>query len=455
MTAYEGASQGFRLQQKGLKRGTTDSFAARELETLWARSRHLCRNNALAVTARNRLVAHWIGTGIQVQWENKSMQRAWDEFYSNPNLDGFGSLLNTQALWAGGVFEVGEAFDRMLISNKSNATIPLKLQSIAPEQLDPKYFKLGKIKNSIEFDATGSIPSKYHFLKNHPNGRSLTYIHKRVAIKADSLLHLFDRSAPGQWRGIPKLAPAMLSIYEMDELTDATLVRQKAAQAVGWIIKKQNLGAAPLIGNMGETTVETDDSEEKLGTKIQKVLPGGIHYLQDDEDFTFAAIDDIGSNFISLLDYNTRSIAGCLDLTYEQLTGDLSSVNFSSIRAGIIEFRKRVTLMQRLIFVNRGMIPLTNYFKELASVYIGKAASQSRCTFVFPKMEEVDRLKDAQADLLEVQAGLATLQDKLAERGIPDIETHIQQILNEQGYGVTLTSNPKHQIKQTSKKKEN
>lgn len=452
-TAFDGASQGFRLQTKGLLRGSPDTLAARELELLWQRSHHLCRNNSAAVTARNRLVAHWVGTGIKVQWDNPKVQLAWDEFVANPNLDGMGTLYNTQNLWAGSLFESGEALTRTLIK-RSSAKIPLKLQIVAPEQLDPRFFDPKGIKNGIQFDATGNIPTYYHFWKKHPSFHAMQAgANTRVAVKADSVLHMFDRTRPGQWRGIPKLTPAMLTIYEMDELTDATLVRQKAAQAMGWIIKKSSAGAMPLLGNLEQVSEALpQETEESMGnTRIQKVLPGGVHYLEEDEEAQFADIGDIGANFVSLLDHNWRSIASCLDITYEQLTGDLSGANFSSIRAGLIEFRKRVTLIQQLIFVNLGLIPLTNQFRELCAVYINRNAGIAKPTFIFPKQEWVDPLKDAQADVLEIRAGLATLKEKLAERGVEDVEKHIAQVLAEQGYEVVLSSNPKHEIKESSK----
>jgi len=451
-TAFDGATTGFRAQTKGLLRGAPDTFAARELELLWQRSHDFCRNNTVAVTAKNRLVASWIGDGIKVKWDNAKVQVAWDEFVTSPSLDGFGSMHNMQALWAGSLFESGEVFTRMLIQKNSKATIPLKLQVIEAEQLDPRYYNTKTIRNGIQFDATGVIPEQYWFWKKHPSTRMMGELNERVAVPADSVLHMFNRDRPGQWRGVPKLTPAMLDLYELSDLTDATLVRQKVAQAVGWIIKKNTTGALPLIGALEETT-EALPSEDPsvMGDKIQQITPGGVHYLGEDEDFEFASIDDIGSNFVSMLEYQMRQIASCLDLTYEQLSGDLTQVNFSSIRAGIIEFRKRVSMTQQCIFVNLGLFPLTEYFKELCGIYINATAANAKATFIFPKQEWVDPLKDAQADVLEIRAGLSTLADKLAERGVQDVEAYIQEIAKEQGYDVVLTSNPKYDIAESTK----
>ena len=439
-TAFDGSNRTARLNTKGLIRGDPDSIAVRELETLWQRSHHLCRNNSAVVTARNRLLAHWVGAGIKVKWDNKKVELAWKEFAANPSIDGFGTIANLQNLWGSALFESGEVFTRMIIKKDRRSLIPLKLQVIEAEQLDVRLFRPPNTRNGIEFDKNSMKPVAYHFWKYHPSILTRMKTNKRISIPSKSILHIFNRERPGQWRGTPKVAPAILALYEMDELSDATLVRQKVAQAVGWIVKKRELAPLPQIGEMEKANKDSTDIDE---TKIQKIKPGGIHYLQDDEDFEFAQIDDIGTNFVPLLEYNWRCIAGCLDVTYEQLTGDISKANFSSIRSGLIEFRKRVSLIQQLLFLNLGMIPLTNYFKELCSIYINKEAGNARPEFTFPKQDWVDPLKDAQADILEVRAGFATLREKLAERGVEDIESHIMRVAEEQDYNVILTSNPK------------
>jgi lambda family phage portal protein len=438
-TAFDGASQGLRLEQKGLLSGGSDRLALRELKLLRNRSHHLCRNNPAAITAKNRLAAHWIGTGIKVRWNNKKMQKLWDAFAASPSVDGWGDLYNLQNLWASGYFESGEIFSRMMILERKDMKIPLQLQTLEAEQLDPAYFQFDGIMYGIKFDPLGR-PLQYWFFQKNPFDLQVQAIlNQRVPVDATDVLHIFQRDRPGQWRGIPKLASVMLPLYEIDELMDATLVRQKVAQAVGWIIKKSSSGAMPLLGNID--TPEAIDTDE---TQIQKILPGGVHYLNADEEFEFASIDDIGNNLTVFIESQFRLIASALDVTYEQLTGDLTSVNFSSIRAGLIEFKRRVAVTQQLVFINMGLKPLTDRFRELAALYESAEMGNSTCKFVLPKTEWVDPLKDAQADVLEIRAGLATLEEKLAERGIEDFDLHMGQLLKEQHLDVILDSNPVH-----------
>ena len=202
----------------------------------------------------------------------------------------------------------------------------------------------------------------------------------------------------------------------------------------------------PLVGAAHkETNLET--GEEQL---LQKITPGGVHYFKPGQRVKFATSEDIGNNFTAFIRTQVQLIASCLDLTYEQLTGDLTGVNYSSIRAALIEISKRVETVRKLVFINLFLKPLVERFLELGKIYVGQSFSNVTYKFVFPKEEWVDPLKDAQADLLEVQAGFSTLEAKLAERGVEDFDAHIMQLAKEQGLKIVLTSNPAQAQKQAA-----
>jgi lambda family phage portal protein len=269
-----------------------------------------------------------------------------------------------------------------------------------------------------------------------------------VEVLAADVLHIFERRRPMQWRGLPWLTAVLTTLYELDELTDATLVRQKAAQAIGWIVEKTDAGALPAFGGMTQTSAYDsipENAEDVGDPRIQTIVPGGIHYLRKNEKFIFAATQDIGDNFTKLLQFYLRGIAGAADITYEQLTGDLRSVNFSSIRAGLGEFRKRLEQIQQLVFVSRGLQPLAMRFKELASIYTAGNYANATVSWVLPKLHGVDPHNDAKADLLEIRAGLSTLQDKLIERG-KDFDAVVEQLAIEQGLAIILESNPANEM---------
>lgn len=432
---YEGATTSYRMEQKALMQGDQDTVSARELRNLWARSHYLVRNNACSITAKKRLLANWIGKGITVKWKNpnktanKKMQKLWDIWIKECNYDDYGTLYNTEAIWGSSLFESGESFTQMIISKRKTSKIPLALKVLEAEQLDPMFSKvlaesvgLNPMIPSEEDVRTGigfvdGKPTTYYFWKKHPGSRLMTVPgNVRIAIPAEDVIHIFERERPGQWRGVPMLAAVLINIYEMDELVDATLQRQKAAQAISWIISNTSVtsGVAP-----GTVRNSLDPNEVDANGKRKTIIQGAggnVQYLNKGETVTLSSLDDIGGNLQILLEDEWSKIAAALGLAYHQVTGDLSGVNFSSIRAGLNELRIRIEMMQHHLFITLGLDRVTSRFQELAGVYESAAMLEAIPHYYVPRRYGVDDMKDAQADLLEVQAGFATMESKLEER---------------------------------------
>jgi lambda family phage portal protein len=105
-------------------------------------------------------------------------------------------------------------------------------------------------------------------------------------------------------------------------------------------------------------------------------------------------------------------------LTYELLTGDLSQVNYSSIRAGLIEFRRRMEALQWQLLVPGLCQPVWRRFVEAAQA-AGQLPQDTEiiADWTAPRFEAVDPLKDIQADVLAVRAGVMTLKEAIARQG--------------------------------------
>ena len=457
---YEGATTSYRMEQKGLTQGDQDTVSARELRNLWARSHYLVRNNACSITAKKRLLANWIGNGITVKWKNpnktanKKMQKIWDTWIKECNHDGYGTLYNTEAIWGGALFESGESLTQMIISKRKTSKIPLALKVLESEQLDPTFNKVTSESVGLnpmipaEQDVRTGIgfvdgkPTTYYFWKKHPGSRLLTVPgNVRIAVPVEDVIHIFERERPGQWRGVPMLAAVLLNIYEMDELVDATIQRQKAAQAISWIISNTSVTNAVAPGTVRSSTDPNEVDEKGRRKTIIQGAGGNVQYLNKGESVTLSSLDDIGGNLQVLLEDEWSKIAAALGLAYHQVTGDLSGVNFSSIRAGLNELRIRIEMVQRHLFITLGLEKVTSRFQELAGVYESQAMLEAIPHYYVPRRYGVDDLKDAQADLLEVQAGFATLESKLEERHteFEDIAAEHKKVL---GAGIKISSFP-------------
>jgi len=420
--AYESATTSYKNGLRGLIAGEADTLAARELVYLQMRSAHALRNNGIAKAARDKYVTK-LGD-IIVNWKtadgksHKVMQKLWDEFIANPNLDGFGNFATTQNVWHNSMFQSGNSYTRLHIRRKGNTNvIPLKLELITPEFHDVMYYGDKSntedvyVRNGIKF--VDSKPDTYYFRKGTwqaymPNMPTNPYKHTEVP--ANELIHMFIRDVPGQWIGIPSLASVLIPLYELDELADATVAKQKAAQAIAWIVTNTNPIAITPTGT--PTAVKGKDQEDKV---VFKSTGGNTQYLNKGEDIRFYQSTDIGANLQILMRTELQKIASALNIPYHTLTGDTDGLDFSSIRAVAIELRTRIEYMHHFYTIPLSLIPLTTYFQQLAILY-KKGVGNAIPTFQLPRVYGVDELKDAQADLLEVQYGMATLQSKLDER---------------------------------------
>lgn len=451
--AYEGASSGYRMKHKGLGGGGPNISTAFALPNLRDRSRHAVRNNPYATKAVEAYVSNLVGSGIKAKWPDAVLQSHWEQWVADCDYDDDESFHGLQALVARGQFEAGEILTRFRVRRKgAGLRVPLQLQVIEADHLDIAYsetFNPNKvIRNGIEFNRAGK-KSRYHLWQQHP--ADFGGANTRVGIKADDMLHVYRKLRAGQLRGIPELSAILVRLYEIDEMQDATLVRQKTAALFGWIVRKRDAGEQYLPG-APTGTITPDGSPVEEGEErevITEIKPGGVHYLEDDEDITFSEPADIAGIYVDYLKSELHAVAAGGGLTYEQLTGDLAGVNYSSIRAGLIEFRRRIEFLQLTLLIHKFCQPVAAKWLRVA-VITGVAPahitldnySQYLPEWRPPKWDWVDPLKDVQGDLLEIQAGLATLRSKQLERGLDPEET-IEQLKLEQALeGLTLLSNP-------------
>lgn len=416
--AFDGAVTSYRREQSGIVYGNHDNIAARELLTLQLRSAHAKRNNGYAASASRKYVENM--KALEVNWIDKKgkkhqqMQDLWLEFISDPMLDGYGDFKTYQATHHASSFMSGSSFTRKHIRRTGNKNkVPLKLEFIEPEFHDIFYSGMSpndNIRNGIRF--SDSKPSEYFFQRSRLDTtyRPDTNPYEKIAVPAEELIHSFIRETPNQWIGIPFLSSVLLPLYELDDLADATVNKQKAAQAISWIIENTNpMNMTPV----GAPAIKKDQgNNDKV---IFQTRGGNVQYLNKGEKLTSIQSADIGNNLIPFMEVELRRIAAALGLPYFQLTGDYKGIDFSTLRGIAIELRNRIEFIHHFYTIPILLRPLALSFQELASLYVPRT-STAIPTFQMPRWYGVDELKDAQADVLEVQNGFATLQSKLDER---------------------------------------
>nr|WP_198314473.1 phage portal protein [Chitinibacter sp. GC72] len=211
-------------------------------DELRAKSRDLIRRNPWAAAGIETFVANAIGTGIkpqsmtsniQVREQIQSLWRAWCEEADAAGLTDFYGL---QALACRAMLEGGECLLRLRYRRPEDGlAVSLQIQLLEAEHLpvtmNTTLSNGNVVRGGIEFDALGRRVA-YHLYRNHPGDGSLAPSQEGnlldlARIPADEIIHLFRPLRPGQIRGEPWLARALVKLNELDQYDDAELVRKK------------------------------------------------------------------------------------------------------------------------------------------------------------------------------------------------------------------------------------
>ena len=414
---YEGARLGRRTEGWRVSGTGANLEIAGALPRLRDRARDLVRNNPYAAKGVNALVGNLVGGGLKARARsgdaalNDQADKLWARFAAQCDADGRTDFHGLQALVARAMVESGECIVRLRARRAEDGlAVPLQLQVLEADHLDTLRSGAtasgGFIHQGIELDRLGRRLA-YWLFPVHP-GEVATFRRGSLQSKrvpAESICHVFERLRPGQERGVPWFAPVIIKMRDLDEYDDAELMRKKIEAC---------FAAFVLDADDGETLGEV--REDKAGPRIETFEPGMIEYLPAGKDIRFAAPASSGG-YPEYMRLQLHAIAAGLGLTYELLTGDLSQVNYSSIRAGLIEFRRRMEALQWQVLIPGLCNPVWRRFVEVAQAVDSLPAGSFGVEWTAPRFEAVDPLKDAKADIMSVRAGFMTLKEAIARNG--------------------------------------
>ena len=191
----------------------------------------------------------------------------------------------------------------------------------------------------------------------------------------------------------------------------------------------------------------TSEVTDYDGNPIESFEPGMIAYLNGGKDIKFNTPTPSGDVDVWLRQ-QLRIIASGLRIPYELLTGDLSQVNYSSMRASLTEFRRLVNQMQREIVIPLLCEPVMRWFLDWL-VIRGEIGPDQKVSvsWICPRFEAVDEEKSTKADIAQVRAGLKSLSEAMLERGkspratMKEIERTNEMLDNR---GLIVDSDPRH-----------
>jgi lambda family phage portal protein len=299
----------------------------------------------------------------------------------------------------------------------------------------------------VEYAQDGSVAA-YHILRNHP-GETYHYVgigRWRERVPAKQIIHLFMPERIGQSVGAPWVHSAIVPLRHLSKYSEAEVVAARVSAAkMGFLVPRDNASAPGYVG-------ETDAK----GNKYMEVEPGSIEQLPYGYEFQSFDPTHPNSAFRDFMKAQLREISAGLGVSYVSLANDLEAVNYSSIRAGLIEEREEWKSIQRW-FIESFAAPV---FEEwLQTALLAGAISDGTTTLPFSKFDKfnkpefkarrwawVDPLKDMQAEILAVEKGWKSKRASIAESGGDIEDTYKEQASDEalaDQYGLEFSNDDK------------
>jgi lambda family phage portal protein len=415
---YESAAVGRRTAN--WSRTTTDANTAASgaLSYLRFQARDLIRNNPWARRGQRRIVVDTVGWGIRPKPATGAVAAAagelWKRWGETTECDADGRLtfygLQRQVMAT--VVEAGEILVRRRFRRPSDGlSIPVQLQLLEPDYLDATKDGItgqqgGPIIQGVEFDAIGRRTA-YWLFADHPGSSRFTAA-TSSRYPAEDILHVFPQERPGQVRGPSWFAPVDVRLHELDEYEDATLMKQKIAACFAAFVTDVD-GAGTALGEAG-----TDSASDQVTDTLE---PGLISNLPPGKTVTFGN-PPVASDHESFTATALRAAAAGLGVTYEDMTGDYSQVNFSSARMARLAHYGDVHDWRWNMLVPLFCAPAWSWMLEAAALagLIPEADIQP-AEWTAPPMPMIDPDKEGLALSRLVRAGAKTHDEMVREQG--------------------------------------
>lgn len=409
------------------------------LATLRNRSHDAYRNNPYAKGGIETAIANEIGTGIRPRTQlpdpvlRRQVQEAFDRWVDESDADGLLSFYGQELLTDRTVKLSGEAFIRFRPRlPQDGLSVPLQLQILEPDFVpvwkNERAANGNVIRAGIEHDALGRRVA-YLMYREHP-GETQPFGFANpfdfVRVPAADVIHVFWPIRPGQLRGIPWLSSVLLRLHEIDQYEDAEMVRKKTAAMFALFVTRPDS-----IDPNAKTALGEQDDVDGDGRAILDVEPGSATILRPGESVAVSSPADVGLSFEPFLQHQLRAVARGMGLSFEQLTGDLRRVSYSSIRAGLLEFRRACETVQHALIVHQLCRRVWERWVRTAALAGAFSGSVSNDLRAFRQNERamlaarwipqgwkwVDPSKEVAAHVDGIRAGLESRPDAVAEIG--------------------------------------
>lgn len=393
-----------------------------DIRQLRNRARDLEKNDALvrrylALVADN-VVGHrgqvlqarnLLSNGSPNSQANDRIEAAWAEWgrAGECTMDGRQSLVEFQQQVVRAVARDGEALIRKV---RGVGRFGLRLAMLDPDLLDDQSGTRtagggNVIHNGVEVDGWGR-PVAYHVWTQHLGESGVD--RKVVRVPASEVIHLTRPRRSGAVRAESWLAPVLTLIRHRNGYIEAAVVNARTGAAKMGFIQQSDEAAG-----IGPDPDAVPQEMEASPGVLERLAPGET-FAAFDPDYPTAQFGP----FLTAMDHE---IAAGLGVSHASLTGNLSQVNYSSIRAGLLTERDTWRTLQTW-FADQFLTPVFEEWLRAAWAVGVLSLRMLPDDYKAHRWQArgwdwVDPLKDVQAQALAVAFGFTTRGRVVGESG--------------------------------------
>lgn len=396
------------------------------LKTIRDRARTLSLNNSYARRALELYKSSLIGAdGIRVSVVAKNpdgsidpicsvLESHYERWAEDPDVTGRFSLQKIEELLVEYLARDGE-YLAIIRRGPQFGKYNIQLQVLDPDHLDESFNGTASNGNSIiqsvELNEFGA-PVAYWIWKHNPSENSHQR-NERIRFDASDVIHIFDTERASQQRGYSWFSPVMLQLQHLEKYREAAVVnaRLSAAKSVFYTqTEKSDSFDDEDIDDQGNLSFEVTPG-------AHEILPAGWDVKPVDFNGGQERLPDFQKAIL-------RGVAVGLGLSYNALSSDLESVNYSSARFGALQDESFYKSVQSLIidrFLKRVYVAwleiqlITNSWG--LNIPFSKLDKFTEVQYQRPHFKSVDPLKDTNSDIALLDNNLASYSEILAKRG--------------------------------------
>ncbi|WP_203077298.1 phage portal protein [Falsiroseomonas ponticola] len=373
--------------------------------TVARRARDAVRNDPYAARIIDLWTGNAVGAGITTRWPDKAHAEAWRRWSEGTACDAEATLdlYGIQALAMRAVVESGECFVRLLPTVPTPANpVGLRLQVLEADHLDTARNGMVAGTPTLQGITLGEAgePIAYWLHRVHPGTSWLLPSGGRLTsepVAATDVLHIYRKRRPGQLRDVSWLAPVLTRLRDLGDYEGALLMKAKIEACLAAVVSEE--------GDEALTGAASGLLRDAQGRTVESFEPGMILYRRG-----MGSVEVVnpsgGGSHAAFARRALEAAAVGAGLTYDQVSGDLTQANYSSLRAGKIEFRRLCEQVQYGMLIPMLVRPIAERFHAQGAL-LGLWGSEmpDGVSHVPPAHEMIDPLKDTTALIAQVRAG--------------------------------------------------